>query len=255
MRYDKYVNKMKTALATKKYISRHKIAILIVSAIILVLTLSFLFTSGTVTSVEVPTEFVYGEEIEVKGSALFKKVTYEYKHADSDEWTEVEPTAPGTYQVRVAAEKIIGKKSYSKPQEFVIKPKEVTVTIVTDTIAFGEKPTVSADLEEGDRIVYADFVYENFALNKTNVSVIVESIIVHNHAGEDVTSAYTFISSTAEITFNSKNLVVNVSNASKIYDGTPLTSNEFTVNENGLLEGHVGQLTTNASITNVAFGN
>lgn len=251
MRYDKYVNKMKTALATRRYISRHKILIMAIAAVVLVLTLSLLFTAGTVTKIEVPTEFVYGEQIEVKGSALFKKVSYEYLAEGSDEWTSEEPTTPGTYQVRVASEKLIGKTSYSKPVEFIIKPKEVEVSVVAGTIEFGDKPSLSADLEEGDKFVYAEFVYENFASNKTTASVVIESIIVHDENGNDVTNAYTFVNKSGEISFTSRNINVSIPSVSKVYDGTPLTSNEYTLKDSTLIENHIGILTTNASITNV----
>ena len=251
MRYDKYVNKMKTALATRKFISRNKIIIMIVSAVVLVLTLSLLFTAGVVTKIEVPNEFVYGEEIEVKGSALFKKVYYEYLYEGSEEWTDVEPTVPGTYQVRVASKKLIGKTSYSKPVEFVIKPKEVLVSVVAETIEFGNKPNITAELEEGDYFAAADFVYENYASNKTTATVIIESIVVHNQEGKDVTGAYTFSANSGEVNFTSRGLTVSVPSVSKVYDGTPLTSNTFEVDGTGLIEGHVGVLTTDASITNV----
>ena len=251
MRYDKYVDKMKKALATKKFISKHKIIIMIVSAVVLLLTLSYLFTSGIVTNVEVPTEFVYGQEIQVRGSALFKEVNYEYMHEGSDEWTLEQPTTPGVHKVRAVAKKIIGGTSYSDPVEFEIKPKEVVVNVVSSTLAFGDKPTLSADLEKGDHFVSAEFVYESFATSTTSASVIIESIVVHNSKGEDVTNAYKFTANPGEVSFDSRTLNVKITDATKVYDGTPLTSNEFTVGDGELLEGHRVEFVSKASITEV----
>lgn len=251
MRYDKFVNRMQKALKTKRFISKNKIIIMISCAIVLLLTLSYLFTSGVVVDVNIPEEFVYGEELEVKGNALFKKVTYEYRLEGSDEWTDVQPTASGKYEVRAVAEKIIGGKSYSDPVEFVIKPKEVEVSVVSATLEFGQKPNITADLEEGDHFVYADFAYDNYASSTTSASVIIESIIVHNKAGEEVTSSYTFVNKSAEVKFTSKTLNVKAADATKVYDGTPLTSKDAEVVGNSLVEGHEVILTTEGSITDV----
>ena len=251
MRYDKFVNKMQKALKTKRFLSKNKIIIMIVSAVVLLLTLSYLFTSGVVVGVDIPEEFVYGEQLEVKGNALFKKVTYEYASVGSDEWTDVVPTTSGTYQVRAVADKLIGGKSYSDPVEFVIKPKEVVVSVVAATLEFGQKPNITADLEEGDYFAYADFGYENYAASKTAAYVIIESIVVNNKEGKDVTSSYTFVNNSAEVSFTSKTLKVKAADATKVYDGTPLTSKDAEVIANSLVEGHEVVLTTEGSITEV----
>ena len=137
MKYDKYVKKMKKLAHTQNFILKHKKIMVIIASILLVLSASYLFTAGVVTNVELPTTFTYGEEIQVKGNAMFRSVSYEYLYEGSNEWTTEEPTMPGNYQVRAVATKLVGGVSYSKPAPFVIGPKEVDVNVVAGSVLFG----------------------------------------------------------------------------------------------------------------------
>ena len=157
MKYDKYVKKVKKALKTQNFILKHKMIFVAIASILLVLSASYLFTAGIVTDVELPTTFTYGEEIQVKGNAMFRQVTYEYRCEGTDEWIQEEPTMPGNYEVRAVATKLIGGVSYSAPAPFVIGPKEVEVNVVSGYVEFGDKPSLTANLIEGDYIYYADF--------------------------------------------------------------------------------------------------
>ena len=251
MKYDKYVKKVKKAIKTQNFILKHKMIFVAIASILLVLSASYLFTAGIVTDVELPTTFTYGEEIQVKGNAMFRQVTYEYKYEGTDEWTQEEPTMPGNYEVRAVATKLIGGVSYSAPAPFVIGPKEVDVNVVSGYVAFGDKPSLTANLIEGDYIYYADFEYADYTSKSTIASVIEESIIIHNALGEDVTAAYKFTNKSAEITFVSEVITVKLPSVEKIYDGTPLTSDTYELINSSLLPDHNMKLSTDASITEV----
>ena len=150
MKYDKYLKKMKQLNRTQNFILKYKKVMLIIAGILLTLSTSYLFTAGTVTNIELPTNFVYGETVQVRGNAMFRDVTYQYQLEGTTEWTDEQPTMPGNYQVRAVATKMVGGLSYSSPVPFVIAPKEIDVNVVSGYVQFGQKPQITGNLIEGD---------------------------------------------------------------------------------------------------------
>ena len=81
----------------------------------------------------------------------------------------------------------------------------------------------------------------------------VESFIVYDAEGNDVTDQYSVTKSTGVLHVYKSKLVVKVESTSKIYDGTALTANSYEI-ESGLLEGHIilaEDVKYTGSITNV----
>ena len=75
--------------------------------------------------------------------------------------------------------------------------------------------------------------------------------IVRDTNGNDVTDQFTVNTENGNLVINKRNVVLTAASAEKVYDGTPLTATEVTVEGDGFVEGEVSNLTATGTITNV----
>ena len=222
MLYQDYKKKVNRFVRVLKFISKYKVAILSALTTILVLVVSFMITKGWIygETLEI-TDIEYGNNPLLQAQAIFSDVIYEFSEADKDEWSKVVPTDVGAYKMRVVANGLFGKK-YSDVQTFNIIRKKIAVSAAEDTVIYGESPSVTAVLAFTDKIACDGFVYENSTLATTNITPKMESIVIKNEAGLDVTSYYDITVQPKPITFIPREITVTVGSLTANYDGKPL---------------------------------
>ena len=232
MLYQEYKKKMLKFVKFLDGIWRHKVLILSGLTALIAIFITFLATKGIMLGKGElsKTEYVYGEKIEFSAKALFSKVEYEYKStADGSHWSTSEPHLPGEYKVRASANGSFGTKKHSKEYTFTITQREINVSINESAICYGELPTVSADnLAYSDEISCTSFIYGD--LSQTNTGIIPQEIVITNKDGANVTGAYKInMPGQVQISFTKRPITITVSSAQKEYDGTPLSSESYTV--------------------------
>ena len=158
-RYTDYQKKIAPWAKAWHFIHRHKVLILSACAALFVAVGTLIGIKGAVIDDGVSSDvnLVYGEAFEFKGSAIFGDVVYEYRAIDSDEWTEVQPTDVGTYEVRACSTNSFGGHYHSGYKKITIAPKESTVSFSGNYFVYGDKPRISVDLVPGDEV--SDFGY------------------------------------------------------------------------------------------------
>lgn len=251
MLYERYEQKMQKIASVKNNVIRFRIP-LIAIACMLFLTLTVLLSvKGMITTdIESVSDITYGTKISVYAESLFGDVDFEYRLVNSRslDWSEEEPILPGVYEVRASSKRTIGT-SYGEPVEFTILPIESNLKVKESSIVFGDSFNFVADLIDGDYFVSGDVLYEDYyTLSSQIVSPIIETVVIYNKDGVDVTTAYDFTSLESTINLVKRNVSFKLLDATKEYDGTELTSADYTVDN--LLNGHSYTFNVNGSIVN-----
>ncbi|MBQ7375911.1 MAG: hypothetical protein IJW52_03420 [Clostridia bacterium] len=263
MRYEAYENRIKKVAKALALILRH--VFLFASLLILVVgaTVAFCFFKGQMISAECPESFAYGDEIHADANAFCSRVSYEYAGEDGV-WSDTVPTMPGNYRVRALSKRTFGSIEYSDEMSFSIVPRKIEVKPTESVLLYGEQPTPSADLAEGDVISAVEFdfgdYYEKLLAHSgkgvvselaSKLSAIAESVKITNAAGEDVTHAYSILDAETEIGILRRTLTVAVEDKSKEYDGIELAWDVYEITDGSLAEGDLMVATFNASLINV----
>ena len=269
MLYESYVNRVKKIAKVRKFLLRNKILIIILLSCFAVLLASFMGTKGVVTNVESPEEsgivenedgsftLQYGTELDLGANALFSDCTIEY--FVNDEWTTTAPNLPGDYSIRVVTVNSFGNLSYSSEKKVTIEPKVINVTVEQESVVYGENPlveSVKAELVGNDKITEATFIYDEVnALDVTKANVTVSSVVITNDNGEDVTEYYDLEFVKSPIQYTPRPLKLKIIDQNKIYDGTPLTSEDYQLIDCEFVsDDTVLQVEYSGSQTNVGVG-
>ena len=238
----------------------YKFRALIISAVVLIIaaTVSLMATNGIVYGeVAPPPEITYGELLTYRASAFMSDVYYEYCEAGHEKepnaWTKEIPRLAGKYSVRAVSYRTFGSLSYGTTYTFTIKPLEVELS-VADEVVYGERPLVTGGLINGD--IITDFNYDFDEIDSAQTTVYIDSIKAENTDGVDVSGCYVFKSEPESILFVRREITVEVTDKTKVYDGTPLTSDEHEITVGTLADGDAltvecdGQITDAGEVTN-----
>ena len=142
---------------------------------------------------------------------------------------------------------------FVNPGTLTVTPREITVyTDSAELIYNGQpqsKPTAQADLPEGESLL----VVMNYAQLRDVGSVENTMTVLVNRGATNVTDNYVITYEYGTLTIIPRPVAVYITDATKVYDGTPLTSNAVTVAEHlnsqfDLVEGHVLTLETDGSV-------
>lgn len=225
--YDAYEKRVMQIAKVKNFVVRFRAVFITFLALIVVLLSGFWSTKGIVLDKgSLPTEIVYGETFApTESKALFSSTHYEYSLEGSDEWTTEIPSTPGKYVMRTVTEKSFNRTGYSNYVNFEIKPKELKINIIDNSVEYGKNPTNFVySVLDGHRIDASLFTFnfEDYSASSTYVSVNVDSIIVTDDNNEDVTDYYDIIPVRQMIRFVSKNIDVKAIDLIKEYDGEPI---------------------------------
>lgn len=183
--------------------------------------------------------YVYGETINPKANAFLSKVEYEY--SDGGAWTAEQPILPGEYRVRALAKKSFGGVSYSEESGFVIEKKPLEIGVASAT-TYGEVPKLSVSgLVRGDKVAEgARFTFGDILTEQPWVALEKESFSIVGADGSVMTDGYAIDEATferASITLLPRPITLRVSDAEKVYDGAPLTSDEWSISSGELIPG------------------
>ena len=191
-------------------------------------------------------EVFYGETFRYEATAFMSDVEYEYAPLGSDEWSSEVPLVPGEYQVRAVAKATFGYR-YGAPETFTIKKKPMLVSITSSGVHYGSEPSVSSnDLVYSDVIAGASFKYN---LDRSHADIA--SVTIHDENGVDITSRYEISTEGRDIFTTPRPLTIAILDASKIYDGKPLSSEGFEMIEGTLAQGDHLEVLFENSLTDV----
>ena len=127
MRYDSYESKIVKLANFFKLVFRHRIKIIIATAIMMATTVTLLATKGIISDAKCPEEVIYGDTFEYYPDAFISDAYPEYS-SNGEDWTTEYPLYPGSYYVRATAGATFGER-HSAIHSFRILPKNVTVAI------------------------------------------------------------------------------------------------------------------------------
>ena len=257
--YENYKKRMEKVRRFLGVLYRFRVLIISVIALITTTVIALMATNGIVYGeVPPPPEITYGELLSYESNAFMRGVTYEYceagKEKDPAAWSSEVPRYAGVYSVRAVSTRTFGSPSYGKTYKFTIKPLEVSLD-VADSVVYGERPDITGGLIFGDTIT--DFNYEYDAIDAESTTVYVDSIKAVSTDGVDVTGSYVFKTEPESILFLRREITVDITNKSKYYDGTPLSSSEYTVSAGSLADGDSitvecdGEVTEVGSVENI----
>ncbi|MCH5351366.1 MAG: transglutaminase domain-containing protein [Clostridiales bacterium] len=249
--YENYKKRMEKVRRVLGVVYRFRVLIISVVALIAATVIALMATNGIVYGeVPPPPEITYGEQLSYESNAFMSGVTYEYceagKENDPSAWTKKAPRYAGTYSVRAVSTRTFGSPSYGKTYKFTIKPLEVTLG-VADEVVYGERPVLSGGLINGDTIT--DFNYEYDAIDAKETTVYIDSVKAVSTDGVDVSGSYVFKSEPESILFIRREITVNITDKTKYYDGTPLTSDDYTVSVGSLADGDMLSVLCDGEIT------
>ncbi|MCR5079372.1 MAG: hypothetical protein K6B65_05630 [Bacilli bacterium] len=256
MIYDRYEAKIikKTKVLKKLYHVRF--------AIIGVFTAGFL-TGGTLMGtkglvsdkVKLSGSYDYGYQYTYESSAFMSDSSYEFSTIDGQQWQDEAPTKVGKYKMRAKGNNSFNSYYYGQDQAFEIVPKVIDVTVVEDTITYGETPTLHID----DQLEFDEHLDPSYTLsiqNKTEskwtYTPNLESLKVYSPSGEDMTRCYKFNLVPKEVGILKKAITISSSSSSKVYDGTQIENKGYEITSSGLIEGDSISLVANTSFANAS---
>lgn len=255
--YQKKINRIANLLA--KLLKALPFIIAGFAAVFLAVT-AVLAAKGTVSGFHCTEELTYGALPECSAKAFLSDVRYEYREMPDGDWTAGLPKFPGTYSVRAVGTTVFGNDRCSDEKTVLIFPKSLTV-FTEQAMAYGDTPKVLADgLVGNDRIVCEKFIFAPCDPNDfvTTDSILglevtpdIGSVSIFDENDNDVTSAYTLQPEKKTVSVTKRPILLEITDCSKVYDGTPLSSEEYQIANGSLLPGDVLVLEFTASLIDV----
>ncbi len=210
---------------------------LILSALVMIITLICVLCgiTGNVSRVKCPEEIEYGSEYTIEGHAVFRRATVQFRAEGAADWSEEKPKLVGSYEVRAVSHGIYGGMRVGAVSSFRVTPKTVELSVEGDSFLYGEMPQAAVSLAYRDRLEGEHFEYDWKDGDRCAVTVYAGRIL--NEKGADVTSCYTLVSEPREVSVLPRPLILSTDDATKVYDGEPLTSEHYELMEGTLAEG------------------
>ena len=253
MLYDSYHKKITQLVKSLKTLLRCIVILCIVNVVIFIGIVTFMATKGIVFDswfLDESFEITYGEKLPLKSHAFFARVFYEYSE-DGEEWTREEPDQDGDYMVRASAKGIFGKTRSGKVYTYALNPKEIDVTVSNNQITYGDFPNISADLAFEDKIVCDKVIYTDRLATKTNVVPSKDGFKILNADGKNVTKLYDINFVTTQIEILPRDITITVPDKEIVYNGLPLTYNQYEITEGTLAPKDVIQATFDKVLVDV----
>lgn len=253
MLYDSYHKKITKLVKSLKILLRCIVVLCIVNVVIFLGIVTFMATKGIVFDswfVDESFEITYGEKLPLKSHALFARVFYEYSE-DGEEWTREEPDRDGEYMVRASAKGIFGKTRSGKTYSYELNPKKTNVKITDTEIVYGDFPDISADLVSGDKIVCDKVIYTDRLAAKTDVVPSKDDFKILNSDGKNVTKLYDIKFVTTQIEILPRDITITVPDKEMVYNGSPLSYNQYEMTKGSLAKGDVIQATFDKVLVDV----
>ena len=233
MLYQEYKLKIEKRMAFRKRLRRYRVPIIAACAIVLALALAFVITKGMVTGSQLSNDKIeYGNEPDFSAGALFADAWYEYRKSNDTEWSTKIPVEMGEYYVRGVSRGIFGIR-YGEEKLFSIVPRVIEVYADGERVKYGENPTPTADLAFDDRVYCDQFVFADTTREKTDVTPVLEAIVIKDKNGTDVTGCYQIKVKAREIAFNKRDITLIIDSKETEYNGNIHTHEVWQVAQGG----------------------
>ena len=247
MLYQNYKEKLSGCMRFLEKIWRFRLFILIGIVLLLALLFTMLGITGIVYAESCPSSTEYGTPIAFQAKALFRKPETQYRAAGEGEWTTEQPTLTGDYEVRAVSRSGFGGETHGKIFSYSVLPRRTEVSVTEEIYVYGETLTASAELAYQDTILESTFSAR--AISEDRCEVEVERVTIVSENGDDVTSCYDLVYKSALLALKRRNITLRVEDASKIYDGTPLSSADYALTEGTLADGDTLSISFPVSLT------
>ena len=247
MLYQNYKEKLSGCMRFLEKIWRFRLFILIGIVLLLALLFTMLGITGIVYAESCPSSTEYGTPIAFQAKALFRKPETQYRAAGEGEWTTEQPTLAGDYEVRAVSRSGFGGETHGKIFSYSVLPRRTEVSVTEEIYVYGETLTASAELAYQDTILESTFSAR--AISEDRCEVEVERVTIVSENGDDVTSCYDLVYKSALLALKRRNITLRVEDASKTYDGTPLSSADYALTEGTLADGDTLSISFPVSLT------
>lgn len=262
--YDEYVKRIHSLVQVRNTLFRFRYLLIALVSGVLVSATTLVSSKGVVQDVGIlEASYVYGDPLYYASKAFLSTAEFEFRKADSEEWSAMEPNKVGSYVMRSKAENSFHSHYYGKEQAFVITPRPLSLSALEEEMRYGESchPAFSVPLVAGDTILNSYlFTYENQEEETWKVSPKADSIHFQNAQGEDVTDCYRITYQEKDVRILPRELTISTPSDQKIYDATPLENKNYTLVGGELLEGDslhlsqaVSQLEAGTRLNNEEF--
>ena len=247
MLYQNYKEKLSGCMRFLEKIWRFRLFILIGIVLLLALLFTMLGITGIVYAESCPSSTEYGTPIAFQAKALFRKPETQYRAAGEGEWTTEQPTLAGDYEVRAVSRSGFGGETHGKIFSYSVLPRRTEVSVAEEIYVYGETLSASAELAYQDTILESTFSAQ--AISEDRCEVEVERVTIVSENGDDVTSCYDLVYKSALLALKRRNITLRVEDASKTYDGTPLSSADYALTEGTLADGDTLSISFPVSLT------
>lgn len=247
MLYQNYKEKLSGCMKFLEKVWRFRLFILIGIVLLLALLFTMLGITGIVYAESCPSSTEYGTPIAFQAKALFRKPETQYRAAGEGEWTTEQPTLAGDYEVRAVSRSGFGGETHGKIFSYSVLPRRTEVSVTEEIYVYGETLTASAELAYQDTILESTFSAR--AISEDRCEVEVERVTIVSENGDDVTSCYDLVYKSALLALKRRNITLRVEDASKTYDGTPLSSADYALTEGTLADGDTLSISFPVSLT------
>lgn len=218
MLYQDYKSKINKRVKIRRTLRRFRVPIFATISAIIMLIVAFMVTKGMVFGADLElTKIEYGNKPSFTANAVFSDVRYEFSQKNKDAWSDNVPVNMGDYKMRVISRGVFGER-YSKEQYFSIVPRSIEVFVNTETVTYGENPTVSASLAFADRVECGAFTFGDTTKQVTTVTPVKEAVTVKDEAGNDVTRCYAINVKQSDITFTKRDITVTIGSLTSEYN-------------------------------------
>ena len=245
--YDEYVKKVKKRAARlarfERWVKAHRVSLIVSLCVFVLAVLTLMYFSGSFLKPLAPYSGVYGDNHGFGTGALLRRVDYTLTSApDGTEAAtrkvRVNELPAGEYAVEARTVSPFGKVR-TQSAAINIARRPLTVALQYFAVYYGDEPelreVLQADnLAPGDRIASAVLEYDRTVGNSP---ASITSLMIVNARGEDVTGSYelTTVGATADV--YPRPLMLTSGSAQKVYDGEPLTAENFRVTDGSVAPG------------------
>lgn len=247
MLYQNYKEKLSGCMKFLEKVWRFRLFVLIGIVLLLALLFTMLGITGTVYAESCPSSTEYGTPIAFQAKALFRKPETQYRRAGEESWTNEQPIVAGDYEVRAVSRSGFGGETHGKIFSYSVLPRQAEVSVAEEIYVYGEELTASAELVYQDTI--SESAFSARAISEDRCEVEVERVTIVSEDGEDVTSCYDLVFKSALLALKRRNITLRVDDTSKIYDGTPLSSEKYALKEGSLADGDTLSISFPVSLT------
>lgn len=224
MLYQEYRQKNKKRIEFLEKLWKRRFYILGAFVLLLAVIAALLGITGIVFGESFPVTVTYGEALNFEAKAIFRDAAVEYR-AVGGNWSSEEPKLVGEYEARGVSTDAVGNERYGEAMRFTIQPRPAEVTVVGEEFLYGESPSASALLAEGDRLTA--FVFDYDWGRSLSCDVSVREVTVKNEADVDVTHCYTFTYPEKRLEVIPRAVTLSTAGAEREYDGTPLSAKGY----------------------------